>query len=230
MKTRSDMHKLFAAYTPGKTSLKDKFKKNAASEHPIGIWTKKRQNSCYICKQFEETYARYLDTFFVLYKKDEEFREKVKNSKGFCIPHFGDLCREADRQLSDKEKEDFYPAMFALMESNMERIQEDVNWLVEKFDYRNKDADWKTSKDAIQRGMQKLQGGLSRRCALQDGQVRLDTLSQQCLTGCQIFHNFLIEHLRVIGALYHVFVIRPSMVYLIIFATLRPDCSSGNCP
>ena len=30
---------------------------------------------------------------------------------------------------------------------------------VEKFDYRNKDADWKTSKDAIQRGMQKLKGG-----------------------------------------------------------------------
>ena len=30
---------------------------------------------------------------------------------------------------------------------------------VEKFDYRNQDADWKTSKDAIQRGMQKLKGG-----------------------------------------------------------------------
>ena len=30
---------------------------------------------------------------------------------------------------------------------------------VEKFDYRNKDADWKNSKDAIQRGMQKLWGG-----------------------------------------------------------------------
>ena len=28
-----------------------------------------------------------------------------------------------------------------------------------KFDYRNKDADWKNSKDAIQRGMQKLKGG-----------------------------------------------------------------------
>lgn len=45
------------------------------------------------------------------------------------------------------------------MEKNMERLQEDVSWLVEKFDYRNKDADWKNSKDAIQRGMQKLKGG-----------------------------------------------------------------------
>ena len=35
----------------------------------------------------------------------------------------------------------------------------DVSWLIDKFDYRNKDADWKTSKDALQRGMQKLRGG-----------------------------------------------------------------------
>ena len=37
--------------------------------------------------------------------------------------------------------------------------KEFVNWMIEKFDYRNKDADWKNSKDAIQRGMQKLKGG-----------------------------------------------------------------------
>ena len=42
---------------------------------------------------------------------------------------------------------------------NMERLASDVAWMVEKFDYRNKDADWKDSKDAIQRGMQKLKGG-----------------------------------------------------------------------
>ena len=45
------------------------------------------------------------------------------------------------------------------VESNMQRISEDIPWLVEKFDYRNKDADWKSSRDAIQRGMQKLKGG-----------------------------------------------------------------------
>ena len=34
-----------------------------------------------------------------------------------------------------------------------------MSWLVEKFDYKNQDADWKNSKDAVQRGMQKLKGG-----------------------------------------------------------------------
>jgi len=45
------------------------------------------------------------------------------------------------------------------MAANLERIGEDVSWMVEKFDYKNADADWKNSKDAVQRGMQKLKGG-----------------------------------------------------------------------
>ena len=45
------------------------------------------------------------------------------------------------------------------MAENMNRVQEDLNWFVDKFDYRNHDADWKNSKDAVQRAMQKLTGG-----------------------------------------------------------------------
>ena len=45
------------------------------------------------------------------------------------------------------------------MEQNLHRLEEYISWLIDKFDYRNKDADWNTSKDALQRGMQKLRGG-----------------------------------------------------------------------
>ena len=48
--------------------------------------------------------------------------------------------------------------MFELMNSNMERLFEDISWLIEKYDYKNQDADWKNSKDAVGRGMQKLRG------------------------------------------------------------------------
>lgn len=154
-----EMHQQFAAFTPGKTSFRDKFRKTVQSSNPIGVWVTEKENSCYICNQYQDTYARYLDTFFYMYKKDHLFQEKLENGKGFCLPHFKDLCDAADFQLNDKEKESFYAAILPLMESNMKRLSEDVAWLVEKFDYRNKDADWKQSKDAIQRGMQKLKGG-----------------------------------------------------------------------
>ena len=120
---------------------------------------KEQEKSCYICKRFSDTYERYLDTFFVMYKKDEAFRSKVREGKGFCLPHFGDLCTAAEAKLNDKEKAEFFPMIFALMEENMQRLSDDVAWLVEKFDYRNHEADWKNSKDAVQRGMQKLAGG-----------------------------------------------------------------------
>ena len=136
-----------------------KFKKAATRQNPIGIWVEEKEKSCYICNRFADTYDRYMDTFFFMYKKDGEFRQRIKNSKGFCLHHFGDLCEASENRLSDKEKKEFYAEMFDLMQKNMERLQEDVSWLVEKFDYRNKDADWKNSKDAIQRGMQKLKGG-----------------------------------------------------------------------
>ncbi len=153
------MKEQFASFHPGKTSLKDKFRKNVQSGNAIGMWIADKEASCYICSQYKDTYARYLDTFFYMYKRDQEFRDKVKNSKGFCLPHFRDLCEAADTTLSDKDRDAFYSILLPLMEENMDRIAEDVAWLVEKFDYRNKDADWKNSRDAIQRGMQKLKGG-----------------------------------------------------------------------
>jgi hypothetical protein len=75
------------------------------------------------------------------------------------MTHFGDLCEAADEKLSAEEQAQFYEIIIPLVKKNLDRLQEDVNWLIEKFDYENKDADWKNSKDAIQRGMQKLKGG-----------------------------------------------------------------------
>ena len=65
----------------------------------------------------------------------------------------------AENKLNDAQKKDFYAIAFPLMQENMERLQKEVSWFVEKNDYRNKDKDWGTSADSIQRGMQKCAGG-----------------------------------------------------------------------
>ena len=145
------------SYSPGKTSLKDRFRKE--SSNPVSEFIKEKESSCYICNYYKEHYDRYLDTFFVMYKKDEEFRNRIQNGKGFCLPHFGDLCAAMETKLSDSERPPFYDMLCELMLRNLNRLSEDVAWLIEKFDYLNKDADWKNSKDAVQRGMQKLKGG-----------------------------------------------------------------------
>ncbi len=146
-------------YAPSKTSLLNKLKKSENSDNSIANWVKEKEESCYICNQYKKTYARYLDTFFFMFKKDNGMKDMITASKGFCLHHFGDICAEMDNQLNDAQKAELCALLFPKMEENLKRVGDDVAWLIEKFDYRNKDADWKDSKDAVQRGMQKLRGG-----------------------------------------------------------------------
>ena len=154
-----EMKEEFKSFTPGKKAFKDRITGKKTEENTISKWIEEKEKTCYICDRFSEIYKRYLATFFHLYKKDAAFVEKLKTSKGFCLHHFGDLMREADHLLSDGERAEFYSLIFSIMEQNMERVSGDIDWFIEKFDYINKDADWKQSKDAIQRGMQKIKGG-----------------------------------------------------------------------
>ncbi len=146
-------------YATSKSSLLNKLKKAEGSDNSIANWVKEKEESCYICNQYQKTYARYLDTFFFMFKKDNGMKDMIKESKGFCLHHFGDICAEMDKQLNDAQKAELCALLFPKMEENLKRVGDDVAWLIEKFDYRNKDADWKDSKDAVQRGMQKLRGG-----------------------------------------------------------------------
>lgn len=121
-------------------------------------WMKASEHTCYVCRKFEDTYGRIIKTFLHLIQTEPEFLNQLKASKGFCIPHFADLIKACEESLDDREGERVIPALYQLMSENLDRIQEDIDWFIDKFDYRNQNADWKNSKDAIPRTMQKLVG------------------------------------------------------------------------
>jgi hypothetical protein len=64
----------------------------------------------------------------------------------------------AEEKLPNAQRDWFYETVPALMEENLIRVKEDLDWLIAKYDYRNAGADWKNSQDALQRAMQKLEG------------------------------------------------------------------------
>ena len=68
------------------------------------------------------------------------------------------MLQQAERKLPSAQRDWFYPAVFRVMEENWTRVKGDLDWFVAKFDYRNASADWKNSKDAVSRTMQKLEG------------------------------------------------------------------------
>lgn len=122
----------------------------------IGEYTKQLEHSCYICDRIHNTFDRYIATTFYLYDKDETFRTKFKKCNGFCVEHYGLLYELAPKYLSGNTLEEFTKQLDSIFLSNFKRMQDEVSWFIDKFDYRNSDAPWKTSKDAVPRAMTKL--------------------------------------------------------------------------
>ncbi len=114
--------------------------------------------TCLMCETIEENMGRYLHTFFHLYQNDQDFRGRFEKSKGLCLPHLGKLLAAAPSELGPKELGRFIDTVIALEKENLDRMQEDISWFVKKFDYRYEKDDWKNSKDAVERTVNKVRG------------------------------------------------------------------------
>ncbi|MCR5202637.1 MAG: DUF6062 family protein [Lachnospiraceae bacterium] len=126
--------------------------KGNQEESPVLEFIHKLDTSCYVCDKINHTFDRYVATIFHLWKKDSNFITKFKNCKGFCTHHFGVLYKEADT-LSGKSREEFLNALTEVYLTNMDRVNGDVSWFIDKFDYKNENAPWKNSRDALPRGI-----------------------------------------------------------------------------
>ena len=132
--------------------------KGAPEESVLVSWAKNRLSSCFLCDKIEYNMSRYFQTFFAMLK-DEAFCRRVEESKGFCMPHFIRLLEMAPEELPSNRYEWFYKTVLTLTRDNLIRVKGDLDWFVDKFDYRNAGADWKNSRDAVTRAMEKLQSG-----------------------------------------------------------------------
>ena len=117
---------------------------------------KDMQSSCVICEKIDAEFKRYTEVFFYMWEKDEELKNKVLKSKGFCMKHFSLLCTTAPKHL--KKPEDFISSIYALELDNLKRLNEDVHKFTLKFDYRNKDMELGAAEDAPLRTIEKLRG------------------------------------------------------------------------
>lgn len=138
----------------GRTANGGLFSRKTAS--PLYEYTQKTAHSCFICDRINNIFERYLVTTLLLYEKDMDFRKKFNSSKGFCLEHYGLLYEMAPRYLSGSVLESFTADLDKVFLDNYKRMQEEVSWFVDKFDYRNADKPWGTAKDALPRAMTKV--------------------------------------------------------------------------
>lgn len=107
--------------------------------------------SCVICEKIEKTMDRYCNVLMAMWKDDEAFKEKLRSSRGFCLPHF-------EKLYAMSKSSDFLSALLEKEEEVLEALNDDVHKFTLKFDYRNRDMEWGTAKDAPKRAVEKTVG------------------------------------------------------------------------
>lgn len=134
------------------------FKKNSKSESPLDKLLHTIEDECYICNRMNDTMTRYFETFFYLYKKEKEFVDYLDSTKGFCMPHYIKLIKVGQDKAKPTVFDDFIRQTLPLFKTNMDRLLDDMQWFVNKYDYRFQDEPWKDAKDAPKRSIQMING------------------------------------------------------------------------
>ena len=116
------------------------------------------KETCAVCRKINENMDRLVDNTLYLYRKEPEFKKKFNESKGFCLRHVEGLLAKAKEVFSPVMQAEFITELLPLELTELKRINEEVNYFTKMFDYRNSEADWKNSKDAIPRSIEKLTG------------------------------------------------------------------------
>lgn len=142
-----------------KGEKKGLFKKQKANPQDVIVSTVSSvSDSCVICEKLDSTMERYLSVVFYLWEKEEEFRQKVVNSKGFCLEHFNELVRGAFKYLGNKKAIEFLEVIYKKEKENLERLNKEVHDFTLMFDYRNAGKKWGSEVDAPKRCCEKLSG------------------------------------------------------------------------
>ncbi len=148
-KTIKDMKELAKKGPGAKGGLFGK----GATEAPIVAYIKELESTCFVCNKMGDRFDRYVDTIFHMWKKDADFKTTFKSCKGFCTYHYGVLYEYSGKKLHGDPQLEFIDALNALYFEGMDRVNGDIGWFIDKFDYRFKNEPWKNSKDAIPRGI-----------------------------------------------------------------------------
>lgn len=135
----------------GTQSKKGLFNKKESDE--LSLYLQQLDQSCYVCNRMNRIFDRYLETVLYLYEKDNEFKNVFRSGKGICTSHFGALREAATRKWSGSKLDNFITDLNQVYIENMKRVTDDLEWFTDKFDYRNENAPWKNSKDAVPRSI-----------------------------------------------------------------------------
>ena len=145
--TRCDevLKKLHA--TEKTTSKRGFLKKEKTLYETLRDATNRLADTCLVCERVEKTMDKFMGTFWYLYGKEPEFKERFLNGKGVCLPHFAKLLNALEN-VSGTKRELYFKELYDLEIKVLANEKEEVHGFVKQFDYRSDKSDWQVSRDA----------------------------------------------------------------------------------
>lgn len=117
------------------------------------------EHTCFVCDRMNYNFIKMMDNMVYLWKTEEDFREKFKNQKYFCLPHYKQLLEYGRNALDKKQFAEYFKVARDIEKKYISELGNDVSWFCKKFDYRYDSEPWYNSKDAIPRALNFLSGG-----------------------------------------------------------------------
>lgn len=118
----------------------------------------KISGSCMLCEELKEQSQRQLESLLHLWKTDAAFRAAFQDSHGLCLPDTALALSLAPDRLGGELLDSFVHTLKAGLQDHLAQLEEDLVFFTQKFDYRNADKPWGTSKDALERSVNALRG------------------------------------------------------------------------
>ena len=111
--------------------------------------------SCFVCEKIEWGMSHMLETVYLTFEKDKEFRELFLSQPTFCLEHYERLMQGVPKSGLKRYKSEFINGLTKITENTLKEIKNDLKHYCSMFDYRNSgpDKDWGNSKTAIERAI-----------------------------------------------------------------------------
>ena len=110
-----------------------------------------RLSSCFLCEKINWGMDRMIETIYITFENDKDFRSMFEAQPTFCLPHYQLLLTGVKKSRLKKYSSEFRDVLKRITKNQLQEINEDLKHFCSLFDYRNRDGDWGNSKTAIQR-------------------------------------------------------------------------------
>ena len=116
--------------------------------------------SCFVCDKINWGFERMINTIYLTYERDKEFRELFDSQNYFCLEHYSLLTSTASKKVMRKYYTEFNKALESTVSTYLEELHSDLKKYCSMYDYRNntENADWGNSKDSVERAAAFLTG------------------------------------------------------------------------